>query len=91
MDECLESRRSEMLFYFQLFSQAGIRIYLTSRSHLLDEIVAKLVEARVVEIRARDDDVEKYLTKTLEMKAAHVNPALKTNIAKRIVSQVDGK
>lgn len=91
MDECLESHRSEMLSYFRLLSEAGIRIYLTSRSHLLDEIVGKLGESRIMEIRAQDHDVEKYLIETLEIKAAHVKPALKTSIAKRIVSQADGK
>jgi hypothetical protein len=90
-DECLEARRPELLVHLQRFYEAGLRLFLTTRSHLLHQLEKKLQCAAKLEIYAQENDVQKYLTESLQEKVGYLDDKLQHKIVERISMGVDGK
>lgn len=68
LDECLERlEEDKVIGYLKSLYAAGIRLFITTRPHILDELDLRAVfgKAKIVEISAKDDDVETYLRKRL--------------------------
>jgi hypothetical protein len=93
LDECLEGERSEIFARLQRFSECGIKIFVTSRTHLLEKLECglKAVDSDVLEIAARVDDVERFLTERLNNQTEMLDVELKDKIVRTISTGVDGQ
>lgn len=88
-DECREGQRPSMVSCLQQLYESGMRLFLTSRSHLLEEL-KRSFEAIDCKIIAQDDDIKKYLEQNLRHKSG-LHSELKAEIIKKIADGVSGK
>lgn len=71
---------------------AGIKVFITHRPHVLQNPEDDFEELTVLEIRAHDEDVENYIVQQLMMeeKAKRVDETFKDTIIKEIIGQAKG-
>ena len=86
-DEFPARGRSKLLFCFQQISECGIKLCLTTRSHLV-ELVTQL-ESDSLEISAQYEDVKEYLAQRLE-RNVYLHEQLRQRIVEEISAGVDG-
>jgi hypothetical protein len=93
LDECLESERSEIVRHLRRFSECGIKVFLTTRTHLLEKLKDELksVNSIALEITARVNDVERFLNKRLSEQEESLDEELKEKIVTTISTGVDGQ
>jgi hypothetical protein len=60
-DESPKMERKKLISYLQQFHQSGASIYLTTRPELLDNLQKAFAPLIVLEIKARDIDIELYV------------------------------
>jgi hypothetical protein len=88
-DESLDMERMELLSYLKQFRDAGVRLYITTRGELLQDLQTKdaLKGAIPLKIEANERDVNMYLTKRLnvEKTTKGLSIALKNKIKERIL------
>jgi hypothetical protein len=92
-DECLEAERSALVDYLRRFSECGLKLFLTTRTHLEGKLKDRLkgVEPQVMKIAARVEDVAKFLTEELKKNEKELDDELSEEIVKRISIGVDGQ
>lgn len=90
LDECLERLEEErLLSHLKKFYDARVRLFVTTRPHLLQELELQEVfsNAHTIQISARDDDVESYLrSKLIKLRSGK----LKEEIVEKIKAAADG-
>jgi hypothetical protein len=85
LDECRESStRAHLLESLDQLRSKNIKIYVASRPH-----IQHIRGAEVLQIRARDTDIETYVRSKLE-KAGRVTPALREQIIARLLISAKG-
>lgn len=89
-DECQEKERSKMILCFQQLSKSGISQFITTRSHLYDNLVQQL-GSDPMEICAQGNDIKEYIRKRLENKAEYLERNLQMRITDVISNGVDGR
>ena len=94
-DECLERERLELVKYLDQFSKFGLRQFLTTRFHVrgFDKVkkALKATDSDILEIEAKEEDVEKYISGKLDDKSEDLDEELKTAIVKKISLGVQGQ
>jgi hypothetical protein len=87
-DECLEEDRALLNSWLQRFSEYKMLLFLTTRPHphSLDSLVEKLQAVESLEIKAKDDDVKRYVIDVLERnpRAEDLHHDLKKKIVEHI-------
>ena len=68
---------------------SGIKVFITHRPHILQKSEIDFEEFTVMEIRAQDEDIEKYISQQLEVeeKTKRLHQAFKARIIKEIKHQ----
>jgi hypothetical protein len=94
-DECPNSERSELVNHLDLFSQAQLRVFLTTRPHVreLDRVKKSLQasDSDILEIIAQGEDVEKYLARKMDERAEDIDEELRTAIVEKITLGLQGQ
>jgi hypothetical protein len=73
---------------FELQTQFGINIFATSRP--VPEVTEHFKQGRVIEVRAHDDDVEKYLDSQISQSGLELLDICREVITRDITKAVDG-
>jgi hypothetical protein len=102
-DECVDQERVELLRNFQQLPTSQLRLYITTRTHLLKDLtfnkaLQHLEESQEqhpleLEIKARSGDIKRFLVGELESrpKVAEFDAAHKDHIINAISLQADGQ
>lgn len=90
LDECQDSRSKFLSELFHVCSETGANLFATSR--FIPDIVNKFKEAVLLEIRAIDEDVQRYIDGHMSELPSFVsrNVDLQEEIKTEIVQTVDG-
>jgi hypothetical protein len=91
IDECKASDSYRSRFLTEIFAlqvKCGVNVFATSR--FIPEVVAKFNECTSIEIRARDEDVRKYLETQILQSESKVLKDYCEEVQTRIVEAVDG-
>ena len=90
LDECPEIVRGNLLTRLHLYSQANMRIFLTSRFNV--DVTARIPHATRTAIAADSHDITVYVeSKIREIdRLARLDPGFKQHIVERIITQSDG-
>jgi hypothetical protein len=90
-DECGEQGivRSRLI---QRFYNSGVKVFITHRPHVLTSPKSDFPEHTLLEIQARDEDIEGYIDKQLRMeeKAKRLDDTFRTRIIDDIKQQAKG-
>ena len=89
-DECDAQQHPDILSLVQQFCDSGIKVYITTRPHLLDHLKEEFQWASILKISARNDDVQKYLTWQLGRRKKRVSGDLKEKITQTISGGAHG-
>ena len=89
-DECAERERPIVVTCLKRLQESGIRLLLTTRTHLSEDLRTEL-NSEVLEIRAQQEDVKTYLSYIIEAKAKHLRLDFRTELVDSISNGVDGK
>lgn len=85
LDECRESSvRAQFLVTIDKLKARNIRIFIACRPH-----ITHVPGAEVLQIRARDTDIETYVLSKLEAKGG-ITPELQKQIVKKLLSTAKG-
>jgi hypothetical protein len=94
-DECLKEDRPLLNSWLQRFSESRIRLFMTTRPHPrgLDLLAEKLQAVVSLEIKAKDDDVKRYVVEVLEKdpRAEDLHHDLKKKIVEHISIGTEGQ
>ena len=93
LDECQMSNGSRERFLFEIFNlQSKVQANLFVTSRFIPEIIEKFSERTSVEIRAREVDIQRYLSEHLSQLPVFVGHSsdLQAEIKNGIVKAVDG-
>jgi hypothetical protein len=89
-DECTSERnREDVISTVRTFTESGVRVYVTTRDYLGSYLAEKL-NAPLLEIKADQEDVKKYVKVELEKLAGHVTDNLKAAIVEKVSDGVNG-
>ncbi|KAH0565067.1 hypothetical protein GP486_001549 [Trichoglossum hirsutum] len=90
LDECQVSDDSFLSMIFDLQGKCGANLFATSR--FVPEITEKFKRSKLVEIRASNEDVRRYLDGHMSQLAAYLrrSPDLQEEIKTEIVKEADG-
>lgn len=91
LDECQTTGNCRAKFLSQIFklqSDCDINIFATSR--VIPEIAEKFKESKMVEIRAHDDDVKKYLDSQISHSGLEILALCRETITTEITKAVQG-
>ena len=91
LDECQVSNGCRTRFLTEIFAiqaKCGANIFTTSRS--IPEISTKFNDSTSIEIRARDEDVRKYLDSHISQSESKLLKANREEIKTKIIEAVDG-
>ena len=91
LDECQVSSGCRARFLTELFAvqeKCGANIFTTSR--FIPEILTKFKHSNLIEIRARDEDVRKYLDSRISQSESKLLKANHEEIKSKIIEAVDG-
>ena len=91
MDECNERQRSKLLSCLQQLVHAGsVKMFITNRPHIINEIRAN-ISGGSVDIEAKRDEVEAYLRAELKGKSPQLHHTLSEKIVTRVGAKSDGQ
>jgi hypothetical protein len=93
LDECRDSDGTRRQFLAQIQTlQARTNVHLMASSRLIPDVANKLKEASTVEVRAKNEDVRRYVAGQLYRlpKCIQRDPALQDVVLDKIVESVDG-
>lgn len=87
-DECGNQRRiiSELVVPLH---KSGIRVCITTRPHVLQDLKHTFDSATIMEIRAQREDIETYLAHQLEQ-SQRLNATFKADIIRKLSNHADG-
>jgi hypothetical protein len=88
LDECLD-HCNEIITMISALDKLGVKVFCTSRPHLID-LPKRLGTTAVLEVRAQDDDVRNYLSVRLK-DWKFSESRFKPMIIDRLSNDVDGK
>jgi Cdc6-like AAA superfamily ATPase len=91
LDECLVSHNYRSTFLSEMFSlqdKCKANLFATSRS--IPEIITKFNDSTLIEIRAHDEDVRKYLDSHISQSESTILQSYREEIKTKITKAVDG-
>lgn len=89
-DECASDQQSAVLKTLRdLTCLSSVRLLVTSRPHQTFIQASNFEDARIFEIKAHEEDVQRYLSTELT-KAKHLSPGIKERIMQVLQNRVDG-
>jgi len=89
-DECDAQQHPDIISLIQQFCDSGMKVYVTTRHHLLEYLKAEFQWATIMKISAKNDDVRTYLTWQLSKKKKRISDDLKAKIIRTISSKAHG-
>jgi hypothetical protein len=88
-DETQKEERGKLIEYLKQISNSRLKLFITTRSPLLDLLQKDFQESTDMEIAARDDDIQTYLIEKLNAESLHVK--IKENISTKLRAGAHGK
>lgn len=89
INECGTGEREKLLMHLQRFHESGVRLYITTREHLLNNLQPKFPDANILQIKAEEADVENYLREKLRTQP--ISDKFKNNILQTMKAAAQGK
>lgn len=89
LDECTLEQFNNIVSLLNILRSSSVSIFCTSRPHSLERN-AKLEPCEVIEIKARGDDIENYVSQRLDNDWKH-SKELKPKVVEKLVNAAEGK
>jgi len=88
-DECDEDETTRVLEMVGACLKSQIKVYITTRSHLLENVKSNVEQPFCLEIEAKNEDIEMFLTRQLDNKKV-TDSKLRDDIVKAIILKAQG-
>jgi hypothetical protein len=90
-DECDVDERGRIVSeLLPPLSESGVKVYITTRHHLLDPLKLEFESSTFLEIKANKDDIENYLMQQIKHRWNRLPPDFKMEITRTISERADG-
>jgi hypothetical protein len=89
-DECQSAHYPEVISLIQNLNQSGIRVYITMRDFLLKSGLFTEFNTEVLEIRADEGDVKKFVESKLKKQRPPLTDDLQAAIIRKVTNGIDG-
>ena len=87
LDECEPEERFDLMPWFELLSEAGLKFFITTRpDSLVKELLDAFAGAKIMQMRPSSKDVEVWLNDTMERRAQNLDRSLRERIAEKMSS-----
>jgi hypothetical protein len=84
-DECDLRQQGRMVSIIHQLCSVGIRVFITTRPHILPDL-EQFKDAKLMEIKANEDDIENYLTRELQNR-----PRLSDSFKREVIKKIKSK
>jgi hypothetical protein len=88
-DECSSDQQSKIFELIDQLSKANIKVYITTRPHILDYL-ERLEGSEIMEIQADDEDIKTFLKDKLQITRRRIQDDSKEKIVRVISSKAQG-
>jgi hypothetical protein len=89
-DECAKGQQGKIIAMIQELYGGGIHVLITARNHLTSDLTEAFPRSKVIEIAARENDVQAYITQQLYERRTQISSDFQRLLTNTITSQAKG-